>query len=96
VPHLDTNYWQVHGACGRCGAKTSADLSLSIGLEEVAILQKTKFDDAVSSGAVKISGDQIKLRDLVSYLDTFEFWFNIVTPNAMARGATTGGGGTAR
>ena len=26
------------------------------------------------------SGDQAKLDELVSYLDTFEFWFNIVTP----------------
>jgi len=29
---------------------------------------------------VKVTGDQNKLRDVVSSLDTFEFWFNIVTP----------------
>jgi len=44
------------------------------------ILQKTKLEDAVSSGAVKIEGDKAKLQKLVSSLDTFEFWFNIVTP----------------
>ncbi|WGD53380.1 alkyl sulfatase dimerization domain-containing protein [Bradyrhizobium sp. CB1650] len=59
------------------------------------ILQQTKFDDAISSGAVKVSGDQTKLRDLVSYLDTFDFWFNIVTPN-QSPGVTTGRGGTSR
>ena len=30
----------------------------------------------------RISGDRAKLEEVVSYLDTFEFWFNIVTPNA--------------
>jgi alkyl sulfatase BDS1-like metallo-beta-lactamase superfamily hydrolase len=46
------------------------------------ILQETKLADAISSGDVKVSGDQAKLEELVSYLDTFEFWFDIVTPNA--------------
>ena len=46
------------------------------------ILQETKLVDAISAGDVKISGDQAKLQELVSYLDDFEFWFNIVTPNA--------------
>ena len=44
------------------------------------ILQQIKPDDAISSGDVTVSGDQSKLKELVSYLDTFEFWFNIVTP----------------
>lgn len=44
------------------------------------ILQETKLADAISSGDVKISGDQEKLGELVSYLDSFELWFNIVTP----------------
>jgi alkyl sulfatase BDS1-like metallo-beta-lactamase superfamily hydrolase len=46
------------------------------------ILQETKLADALSVGDVKVSGDQTKLEELVSYLDTFQFWFNIVTPNA--------------
>ena len=46
------------------------------------ILQQTKLADAISAGDVNVSGDQAKLEELVSYLDTFEFWFNIVTPNA--------------
>jgi alkyl sulfatase BDS1-like metallo-beta-lactamase superfamily hydrolase len=46
------------------------------------ILQETKLADAISAGDVKVSGDQAKLEEVVSYLDSFEFWFNIVTPNA--------------
>jgi alkyl sulfatase BDS1-like metallo-beta-lactamase superfamily hydrolase len=60
----------------------NADTTITLTRETLnnIMLQQTKLDDAISSGAVKISGDQTKLRDLVSYLDTFEFWFNIVTP----------------
>ena len=60
----------------------NADATATLSRETLnnIILQQTNLDGAVSSGAVKISGDQTKLRDLVSYLDTFEFWFNIVTP----------------
>jgi alkyl sulfatase BDS1-like metallo-beta-lactamase superfamily hydrolase len=46
------------------------------------ILQETKLADAISSGDVDVSGDQAKLEEVISYLDTFEFWFDIVTPNA--------------
>jgi len=44
------------------------------------MLGQTKLADAISAGDVKIDGDQKKLNELVSYLDTFKFWFNIVTP----------------
>jgi alkyl sulfatase BDS1-like metallo-beta-lactamase superfamily hydrolase len=60
----------------------NADATVTLSRETLnnIILQQTKLDDAVSSGAVKISGDKTKLRDVVSCLDTFEFWFNMVTP----------------
>ncbi|WP_066741284.1 alkyl sulfatase C-terminal domain-containing protein [Cupriavidus sp. D384] len=44
------------------------------------ILGQTRMADAVKNGSAKVSGNQAKLDELVSYLDTFEFWFNIVTP----------------
>ena len=36
--------------------------------------------DAISKGDVKIDGSRAKLEEMLSYLDTFEFWFKIVTP----------------
>jgi hypothetical protein len=36
--------------------------------------------DAIDSGSVKIAGSQAKLEEMLSYLDSFDFWFNIVTP----------------
>lgn len=40
----------------------------------------TSLDSAIEAGTVRIDGDVEKLKELLSYLDTFEFWFNIVTP----------------
>lgn len=43
-------------------------------------LQLTTLADAVSDGRVNVDGDQAKLVEFVALLDTFEFWFNIVSP----------------
>ena len=59
-----------------------ADVTLALTREALngVILQETTLDDAVSGGDVQLNGDQAKLTEVVSYLDTFPFWFNIVTP----------------
>jgi alkyl sulfatase BDS1-like metallo-beta-lactamase superfamily hydrolase len=44
------------------------------------VLQETTLEDAISSGTVEIAGSRPKLDEMLSYLDSFEFWFNIVTP----------------
>jgi alkyl sulfatase BDS1-like metallo-beta-lactamase superfamily hydrolase len=60
--------------------KADASLTLSRDTLNKIILQQTKLDDAISSGAVKLDGDRAKLNQVVAALDDFEFWFNIVTP----------------
>jgi alkyl sulfatase BDS1-like metallo-beta-lactamase superfamily hydrolase len=44
------------------------------------ILKETTLQKTVDSGDVKITGSLDKLDEMLSYLDSFEFWFNIVTP----------------
>jgi len=44
------------------------------------VLKETSLKDALASGDIKIDGAQGKLEELVSYMDNFDFWFNIVTP----------------
>ncbi len=44
------------------------------------VLQQTTLKDAISANDIKIAGSQAKLEEMLSYLDNFEFWFNIVTP----------------
>lgn len=60
----------------------SPDTSLTLTRDTLnkIMLKQTTLKDAMSSGAVKVQGNQAKLDELVSYLDSFEFWFPIVTP----------------
>ncbi len=59
-----------------------ADTSITLSRDTLnsIVLGETKLDAAVKDGKVKITGDAEKLTQLVSMLDNFEFWFNIVTP----------------
>lgn len=61
---------------------SDADVSLQLSRESLnnILLKQTTMKDAVGKGDVKVSGDQGKLDEMLSYLDSFEFWFNIVTP----------------
>ncbi|MGC3963513.1 MAG: alkyl sulfatase dimerization domain-containing protein [Rhodocyclaceae bacterium] len=64
------------------GQAANPDVSVTLSRDTLngIILGQTKLDDAIKSGAAKVTGNETKLRDFVSYLDNFEFWFNIVTP----------------
>ena len=44
------------------------------------ILKKETLKQAMDKGDVKVSGNGAKLEEMLSYMDTFDFWFNIVTP----------------
>ena len=44
------------------------------------LVGKTTFDKELKNGNIKVEGSEAKFTDLVSYLDKFDFWFNIVTP----------------
>jgi alkyl sulfatase BDS1-like metallo-beta-lactamase superfamily hydrolase len=60
--------------------KTDATITLSRDTLDQIVLEESTMKDAVDSGVVKIVGRQAKLDEMLSYLDSFEFWFNIVTP----------------
>lgn len=74
----------VHGVLnhteGRQLAKPDASLSLTRDTLNRIMLRQTTLKDALGSGAVKVKGNEAKLEELMSYLDSFDFWFNIVTP----------------
>ena len=60
--------------------QADANVTMSRDTLNGIILGQTKMADAIKNGSAKVTGNQAKLDELVSYLDTFEFWFNIVTP----------------
>lgn len=43
-------------------------------------LGKVKLSDAIAANSVTLEGNRQSVDDFVSLLDTFDFWFNIVTP----------------
>jgi alkyl sulfatase BDS1-like metallo-beta-lactamase superfamily hydrolase len=61
---------------------TEPDATLTLTREALnnIILGTASLERQVKDGAIQADGDLGALRDLVSLLDTFEFWFNIVTP----------------
>ena len=68
----------LHGRHHTANMKSNnADATITLSRDTLnnIIQRQTKLDDAISSGG-ESSGDQTKLRDVVSSLDTFEFWFN--------------------
>lgn len=65
---------------GRQADKADATVTLTRDSLNAIVLGETTLEKSVADGAVKVSGDPAKLGQLVSMLDSFEFWFNIVTP----------------
>jgi len=63
-------------------AVSSADASMTLTkatLDQMA-LGGTTLDKAIADGKVKIEGNEATVKDFLGSLDTFKFWFNIVTP----------------
>lgn len=60
----------------------NADASIALSRDALnkIILKQETLKQAEAQGEVKISGNGAKLDEMLSYMDTFAFWFNIVTP----------------
>ncbi len=63
-------------------AAKDADATISLTRDTLnkIVLKETTLKDALASGDIKEDGTKGKLEELVSYMDDFDFWFNIVTP----------------
>lgn len=74
----------VNGVLNHTPGALSDDPDATVVLDrrtlDAIILGETTLTDAVSAGDVEIDGDTAKVEALVSYLGTFPFWFDIVTP----------------
>ena len=57
-----------------------ANMTLTKATLDQIQLGGTTLDKAIADGTVKIEGDETIVRDFLGSLDTFKFWFNIVTP----------------
>ena len=74
----------VHGVLNHTADKQAekADATITLTRDTLnqIVLGQTTTEKAITNGSVKIDGSKAKLDEMLSYLDTFEFWFNIVTP----------------
>jgi alkyl sulfatase BDS1-like metallo-beta-lactamase superfamily hydrolase len=67
-----------HGPKAVTGADATMFLTKAT-LDDIQ-LRKTTMDQAIKDGTVKITGNQSTVNEFLASLDTFNFWFNIVTP----------------
>jgi len=74
----------VHGVLNHTAGRQARDADATVTLNRETldriVLQETKLADAIAAGDVEVAGDETKLEAMLSYLDDFEFWFEIVTP----------------
>lgn len=74
----------VNGVLNHTAGMQSKDADATITLTRDTLnklmLKEITLQDAEKSGEVKVQGQQGKLEELMSYMDNFDFWFNIVTP----------------
>ncbi|MEE9912440.1 MAG: MBL fold metallo-hydrolase [Deltaproteobacteria bacterium] len=65
---------------GRPAADSDAALSLSRSVLDTIIAGQATFPGRILAGDVKIQGSMLKFLEMMSCLDEFDLWFNIVTP----------------
>jgi alkyl sulfatase BDS1-like metallo-beta-lactamase superfamily hydrolase len=65
---------------GRQDPDADATLTMTRGALEAIVLGEQTFDSSIEDGTIELDGDATKVSELLGLLDTFEFWFNIVTP----------------
>ena len=77
---MDVSNGVLHHWAGR--QRETADATIRLGrngLIALTLLGRS-VQSLSESGIIEIDGDQAVLEELVSLLDDFEFWFDIVTP----------------
>ena len=69
----------IHYSKGRTLANADASIVMSRTALNDVMLGTVTMEKQIIDGKAKLSGDPQKLAQFVSWLDNFEFWFNIVT-----------------
>jgi pimeloyl-ACP methyl ester carboxylesterase len=70
----------LNHVAGKQAAKADTTFRMTRADFDNVMLQRATLDSRIQAGEVKVDGDPRKFGELMALLDTFEFWFNIVTP----------------
>jgi alkyl sulfatase BDS1-like metallo-beta-lactamase superfamily hydrolase len=84
-PDLNADYTLMvrNGALThRKGHSDNPDVAVTVDRSRFndVILGKTTLPDQIAAGTAQLDGDDNALHDFIGLLDTFELWFNIITP----------------
>lgn len=71
----------VLNAFKKLSDKPDATYTLTRADLDSVLLGQAKIEDLVKDGKVKVEGESGKVAELLGLLDTFPFWFDIITPN---------------
>ncbi|MDE3135247.1 MAG: MBL fold metallo-hydrolase [Acidobacteriota bacterium] len=72
----------LNSVMGKQAERSDATITLTHEILEEALLGRISPLMAITTGKIRVEGSVSKITELASLLDTFDFWFNIVTPNA--------------
>ncbi len=72
----------IHYMMGTQAERSDATITLTHEMLEEALLGRISPLKAITTGKIRVEGSVSKLAELASLFDTFDFWFNIVTPNS--------------
>jgi alkyl sulfatase BDS1-like metallo-beta-lactamase superfamily hydrolase len=72
----------LHNINGYQSDKPDATITLDRETLNLIILRQLTLQQAIENKKIQINGKQDALNQLLGYLDNFDFWFNIVTPNS--------------
>jgi alkyl sulfatase BDS1-like metallo-beta-lactamase superfamily hydrolase len=70
----------LHHKSGKRTARPDATVILTRNVLDSISLKQATFPGRILAGDIKIEGSMWKFLELMSCMDEFEFWFNIVTP----------------
>jgi len=79
---LELENGALHNIKGYQSEKADATIKLNRDVLNKIILKKITLAKALEDKHVIIDGNQQALNQLLSLMDKFDFWFNIVTPNS--------------
>lgn len=70
----------LNHTAGAQAKDADATITLTRAMLDDVALRRTTFEEKMKSGEVRVEGNPQKLGELFALLDSFDFWFNIVTP----------------
>ena len=62
--------------------ESDADVSLAMTVADFVDIAegKTKIDDDINNGTITLTGSQARFDQFLSVFDSFDAWYNVVTP----------------